>query len=55
MTLCVTLDSVSDENEMIIKIAIENGAVATKTCGAGRGAVALFAKDIKDRIEFIMH
>lgn len=31
------------DNEMIIKTSMELGAIAGKTCGAGRGAVALFA------------
>ena len=36
---------VSDENERIISEAEKNGALACKTCGAGRGAVAIFAED----------
>lgn len=34
---------ITTDNEEIIKVAQENGAVACKVCGAGRGAVAIFA------------
>lgn len=30
------------DNEMIVKTGLELGALASKTCGAGRGAVAIF-------------
>lgn len=33
----------TDVNEQIIKVSKDNGAVAWRTCGAGRGAVAIFA------------
>ncbi len=54
---------VSEDNEMIIEIANKNGALACNVCGAGRGAVAIFAKDeaaaeqiyvaLKDKVENI--
>lgn len=36
---------VSEANEEIIETAKNNGAVACKVCGAGRGAVAIFTSD----------
>lgn len=39
----------TEENERMIEVARELGAVAWRTCGAGRGAVALFAYDLKTR------
>ncbi|MBN2015576.1 hypothetical protein JW766_01975 [Candidatus Dojkabacteria bacterium] len=42
---------VSDDNEKIIEVASINGALACKTCGAGRGAVAIFAKDKKHQVK----
>ena len=54
---------VSEDNERIIAIANKHKALATKTCGAGWGAVAVFAKDqnqqnkimnaLKDEVVFI--
>ncbi|MDD3647635.1 MAG: galactokinase family protein [Candidatus Dojkabacteria bacterium] len=43
---------VSEDNERIISVAGKNGARACKTCGAGRGAVAVFAscEDDLDKI-----
>jgi len=35
----------SKYNLEVMKIAKKNGALAIKTCGAGRGAMAIFAKD----------
>lgn len=45
-------DFLTDDNEMIIKTSLIHGALATKTCGAGRGAVAIFCpnKVIKNKI-----
>jgi len=40
---------VSEDDEKIITIGIQNGAVACKTCGAGRGAVAILAKSAESR------
>jgi len=40
-----TFGFVSEDNERIISIANKHNALATKTCGAGRGAVAIFARN----------
>jgi galactokinase/mevalonate kinase-like predicted kinase len=40
---------VSEDNKRIIKVGKNAGAVATRVCGAGRGAVALIAKSEDER------
>ena len=39
----------SEDNEKIIEVAMKYGAIACRTCGAGRGAVAIFSKNEIDR------
>lgn len=46
-------DFLTQANEKIIETAINNGALACKTCGAGRGAVAIFLNENKNPHEVV--